>query len=594
MNFRKVLLVVFVLFGLIFHIDPQLIHTNCNAMLNTLSPTLIAQEDEPVIGIVQIGSAASQGETIFLFGFLSNIVAFNYDNDGILWNKSFGLESPGVVFIWNVIPNSIQQEEVSGVYVSLSNGTIFEVSQTGEVLWVQSLGISAISSLDLVESPKTVEVPFYIISGGDNNQVTWLMPNGSVIDSYPTSSEITLISVKDSYSIVGTRSGSISIYNSTTLLWNKSIGNNQVLASNLHMNLVTAYCYGEEVIFLNLTSGSIERTKDFGVLTYNSIRTSKSEDDRAFLFKNNGDLVVIRVSNGLIDWENNDILSYVTDIRFLEFTGDSQEDIVVSTISGHIYVLNKSTGQTLFSEKVNQEEISHFIKSNLNNDAIIDLIIGTLDGRILVIEGSDLTPPIISELKSTQLSSNKYNITVTTDELVRADIKYGLRTVEEITEINDTYRYNHSFIMDNLAPEVTYLVQIVVYDRNNNTSMSEVISLNTGAYPTSFPFVEIFLGAFIVFGVIGMGYLLYDRRARQSALRYGEEALKYNEYTNAIRYFYKAKARDRIIDVAKILVLNPELAHEMSEIKKIKELEEYIIDAQEIVKQTKETTGDST
>ncbi len=543
----------------------------------------MVQEDEPVTGIVQIGNNISDGDTIFLFGFLSKIIAFNCDTNEIRWNKSFGLNKNGDVFIWKMISNSLQQEEVSGVYVSLSNGTIFEISQDGLVLWTKSLGILAISSLVLVEAPSTPEVPFYIVSGGDNNQVTWLTPEGNITESHSTSSEITIIVARDGYSLVGTRSGDISVYNGTDHLWNKSIGNTQVLAGNLNRNLVIAYSYGSEVIIMNLTKGSIEYTKDFGLLTYNSIQILKQEDDQAYLFKNNGELVVIRVSSGGIAWENSDIPSYITNIQVTESTGDSQEDIVVSTISGYIFVINQSTGDTLYSEKVSQEQISYLITSNLNDDAITDLIFGTLDGKIVAILGSDLTPPIISELKSVKISYDKYNITVTTNEPVTAHIKYGLTSIEEIKHTDNTSSLIHTFILENLVPEVTYLAQVLVNDSNGNIATSEVFTIATGAASTPFPLVELSLSAILVFGVIGTGYILYERRTSQEALRSGEEALKDNDYTTAIKYFYKAKAKDRVIDVAQIMVLHPELAHEMSEIKKIKEIKEYITAAQEIV-----------
>ncbi|MFX1285573.1 MAG: hypothetical protein ACFFB5_18180 [Promethearchaeota archaeon] len=547
------------------------------------------QEDEPVSGIVQIGSNISKGDFIFILGFHSRIIAFNYNKNEIIWNKSFGLEKNEEVFIWKLIPNSLRKQEVSGVYVSLSNGTIFEISMIGQVLWTKSLGSLAISSLVLVEAPYNPDIPFYIVTGGDNKVISWLTPEGVEDANHTTSSEITIIVTKESYSLVGTRSGEIYVFNGTDDLWNESIGDNQVLAIDLYLNLVIAYSYENGVIFLDLQTSSIDYSGYYGLLTYKSIQIIDRDNDTVFLSKNNGELVAVRVSDKAILWNNTDIPGYITNMLSIEFTGDLKNDLVVCTASGHVFVLNQTTGNTVHYKQVAQEQLSFVLATNLNNDTIVDLIIGTLNGKIISILGSDLTPPIISELYPIKLSYNSYNISIVANEPVRANIKYGLESLGENSKINQKYLSIHIFILENLQAESNYSAQVLINDKNNNTASSEVFKLITSSAPAPFPVVELLLGSSLVFGLIAAAYLYNRRVIRHQALLRGEEALKNSDYTNAIKHFYKAKSRDRLVEVAKILILNPELFIEMNEIRRMKELKEYITVAQEIVEQSQDT-----
>lgn len=549
---------------------------------------LLVQEDEPVTGIVQIGNMFSADDMIFVFGFLSRIYAYNYMTSETLWIKTFGLQRNSDVFIWKMIPNSLQQEEVSGVYVSLSNGTIFEISLNGQLLWTQSLGTLAISSLTLVEVPATLGVPFYIVSGGDNSQITWLTPNGTIMKTHNTTSEITRIATNDGYSLVGTRSGNIYVYNGTKYLWGRSIGIDQILGLCLNTNLVIGYSYEGQLTVLNLKAQSVEYSKDYGLMTYNSIQIIEKNDDIAYLFKNNGDLVAIRASDGSIEWNNLDIPSYVSNIRVAEFTGDLYDDIVISTISGHIFVLNQSSGVTIYHEQITHEQLSELLISDLNDDSVADMIVGTLNGKVIKVLGPDLTPPIIHKIMSNQLLYNSYNITILTNEPVRADVRYGIKSVTENTRINGTFLLTHIIKLDSLQSSSNYTTQVVVYDKNNNSARSEEFHLSTGSAP---PSINDLIGPTITFvsilGLLIAAYMFYQRRSRQLAFRYGEQALRYNDYTGAIRYFYKAKAKERVIEVVKILLLNPDLTSEMSEIERMKEIKEYISEAQEMVEQSK-------
>ncbi len=590
MNIKKTIILTCIFLGFLVQLIPQIDQTNSIMMTKTLTadPLVLFQEDEPVSGIVEISNQTSGENSILIFGFLTKILAFNYDSSEVLWNDSFKSDKYSDVFIWKIIPNSLQKEEISGVYVSFSNGTVIEISSKGQVSWKTSLGSTAISNLVLVEASSDEHVPFYIVAGGDNNQVTWLTPDGNEVESSNTSTEITIIATEDIYSLVGTRSGDIYVFNGTEILWSLNVGDNQVLALELYQNMVIAHSYGNHVKFINLDTKSIEFTSNYGLLTYDSIQVLDQVNDIAYLLKINGDLVAIRISDGEILWKNTEIPSYATNIQIGEFTGDMKEDLVVGTISGDFFVLNSSSGETVYSEKIVDSQISLLLKVSLDEISVADLLIGTLNGKIIAVLGSDRTPPVILDRYYDQLTFDSYNITVVANEAVRADVKYGINSINENIRGNETHQLIHTFILEDLQLESNYSAQVIIYDDNNNTATSEVFNLNTGPIPPQLPLVELSLGMFLILGLGGAAYLYNQRRVRQRALMYGEEALKYNDYTNAIRYFYKAKAKERVVEVAKILLLNPELSREMSEIRKIKELEEYITVAQEIVEQSQD------
>jgi hypothetical protein len=589
-NIQKTVLITCIFFVFLGQLIPQVNQIDSIMMTKTLSagPLVLVQEDEPVSGIVQIGNQTSGENSILIVGFLTKILAFNYDTSEVLWDDSTKSDKYSDVFIWKIIPNALLEEEVSGAYVSLSNGTVIEISSTGQVSWKTSLGSTAISNLVLVEASSELNVSFYIVAGGDNNKVTWLTPDGNEVESSNTSTEITIIATEDIYSLVGTRAGDIYVFNGTEILWSLNVGDNQVLALELYQNMVITHSYGNHVKFINLDTESVEFTSNYGLLTYDSIQVLDQVNNIAYLFKINGELVAIRVSDGQVLWNNTEIPSYATNIHIGEFTGDMKEDLAVGTVSGALFVLNSSSGQTIYSEEVIDSQISFLLKISLDQIPVADLLIGTLNGKIIAVLGSDRTPPLISGLYYDQLAFDSYNITVVANEAVTADVKYGINSINENTKVNETHQVIHTFILEDLKPESNYFGKVIIHDDNNNTATSEVFFLNTSSVPTPFPLVEFSLGIFLILGLGGTAYLYNQRRVRQRSLIYGEEALKYNDYSNAIRYFYKAKAKERVVEVAKILILNPELSREMSEIRKLKELEEYITAAQEMLEQSQE------
>ncbi len=474
---------------------------------------VIIQVKEPVIGIVQIREE-SNNNSIIIVGYLSRILAINLTTNGILWNYTYGMNESLNVFIWKIIPNSFQQEEVSGVYVSLSNGTIFEVSKIGEVVWKTVLGAAALSSLALTITTENINFPFYLITGGDNNQTTWLTPEGSIVQNHTLSSEITIIKTNNHYTLVGTRSGDIYVFNDTNLLWSKNIGNNQVLAINQFEDTVIANSYGGNVSFFDLKNGDIMFSKEYGLLTYNSIHILDQQNNQAYLFKSNGELLATHITNGSIVWTNSEIPSYATNIIRAEFTGDLDEDLIVSTGQGHIYILNSSTGESIHFEQIISKKISIVLAVHLNSDNITDLFLGTLNGKVIQVFGIDFSPPL--EESSVPSSDNG-------------------------------------------------ILQF---------------PFDIGA------FMGLLFGTSIILGLMGTGYFYNQHRYRQRALRNGKDALENKDYITAIQSFYKAKAEEKIVEVVKLLILNPSLSDQMSEIRKMKVLEQYITFAEEIIELT--------
>ncbi len=82
MNIKKTVILTCIFFGFLVQLIPQIDQTNSIMMTKTLTadPLVLVQEDEPVSGIVQIGNQTSGENSILIVGFLTKILAFNYDS----------------------------------------------------------------------------------------------------------------------------------------------------------------------------------------------------------------------------------------------------------------------------------------------------------------------------------------------------------------------------------------------------------------------------------------------------------------------------------------------------------------------------------
>ncbi len=97
---------------------------------------------------------------------------------------------------------------------------------------------------------------------------------------------------------------------------------------------------------------------------------------------------------------------------------------------------------------------------------------GALDTAI---QGSapDTTPPTISNVTMSVLTSNSITISWTTDELATSKIYYGLDDSYGSEKLDTNLKTNHSFSLTDLAPDTGYHFQIEGADSFGNTSQSE-------------------------------------------------------------------------------------------------------------------------
>ncbi|HKZ41640.1 MAG TPA: hypothetical protein VJ044_11795, partial [Candidatus Hodarchaeales archaeon] len=100
-----------------------------------------------------------------------------------------------------------------------------------------------------------------------------------------------------------------------------------------------------------------------------------------------------------------------------------------------------------------------------------------------------------------------------------------------------------------------------------------------------FPWDTAFIVGALVLGTIGLSYAAFTFLLHRRYASLAEKALILGDYPAAIKGFHRAKSEERIVDVVKAILRNPELASRMSEIAKSAELEEYIAEIQELIVQ---------
>ncbi|MFX0116322.1 MAG: hypothetical protein ACFFB3_17360 [Candidatus Hodarchaeota archaeon] len=591
MKIKITFLIVYLLLALGIQSHYQMGYSAAASSMENLSndPLILLQEDEPITGIVQMGENSSESNLTFIISFLSKIVAYDLRSNQVLWNESLGSLDGSNVFIWKIIPNSLHHEDVWGIYASLSNGTVLEVSVTGVIGWKTSLGPSPISNLGLIETPTGSNASFYIVAGGDDSQVTWLTPDGQQISNHSTATEITIMKNFGMYSLVGTRSGDIYAFNGTDVLWNQTIGLDQVLGLNLYQDVVLGYSHSHEVFFMDLHTGNLEAIHYFGRLTYDSIQVPNQEADQVYLFTASGQLIALRISISISTlWTTSELPSFATTIRSIEFTGDTEIDLVVGTTTGELLILNQSTGEAINTRQITDGQLSWTLPIYADEDTMFDLLMGTLSGELLMLLGKDLTAPKILRLESKKLAYDRYQLTIEANEPVIIDVSYGRTSVNENTMSNDTFSETHRFTLEKLEPESRYLLQVRMRDSDGNWWKSEEFEVVTGSAPPPLPIIEIGFAVLFVGALGTAGFVYYQGRQRQEALKKGIKALDNYDYVEAIRFFYKAKSSERILDVVSLLVKNPALSSQMSEIMQMEELEDYMVEIQYMLEQVQE------
>lgn len=110
--------------------------------------------------------------------------------------------------------------------------------------------------------------------------------------------------------------------------------------------------------------------------------------------------------------------------------------------------------------------------------------VGTSSDPKLVVEhgSSDITPPIISAVASSNITSNSATITWTTDESATSQVEYGPTTSYGYqTTLDSNLVTNHSVNLSGLTSNTTYHYRVRSKDASNNESISGDYTFHTVA-----------------------------------------------------------------------------------------------------------------
>ncbi|MHA2101585.1 MAG: hypothetical protein ACW99A_23275, partial [Candidatus Kariarchaeaceae archaeon] len=147
---------------------------------------------------------------------------------------------------------------------------------------------------------------------------------------------------------------------------------------------------------------------------------------------------------------------------------------------------------------------------------------------------------------------------------------------------NTTLRLNQSFIVTELEEDKGYVATLTVYDSNSNLAKSQDVVIMTNVIP-KIPW-DLYFGALVV-GIIAItgSYFIFSFILKLRYNRLAEAALSIGDYAKSIKLFYKGKNQEKIVEIVKVIMNNPELASKMNEIAQAAELEDYISEIHDLI-----------
>ena len=536
---------------------------------------LITNAHEPVIDIVQYN--ASSSSIFLLIGFLTHFETFLINKDTMTINflstQSFGLNSNS--FLW-----SVKKDGSNNFIAALSNGTVFSFSFNFKLNWSQKFSSQSISDLNVLQNGVFVAI-------SDSGNIYWFYSqNGTIIKTFNVPSTYFTISTSfENYFLTGNDNGTIFLFDFTQSIFNETIGaqDNQVIALALNQNYFIGYCYNSSLEAYNISTGTKLSNKiitdiDFNALfLFNSTIYYSTTDGILHKF----DLNQTQSSSSPVIQSESSL--FISKILFGEFNGDSIIDLISLSNNGKVYTLTTDTLQLEDSDTISNSSITSVIQTNLNNDQITDLVLGTRLGEVFIYIGKDLTPPQIIQ-NSLNVSSTDASITIsfTTNELAQAEITYSKASGSETTIKNDTLTKNQMFVINNLDSNTNYTIKLIITDQFGNSNNKTSLIIATRNPPP--PYALYALGGFVlIIGAVGITFVVQTKRKQNKAFALGEKYYEAGEYILAIKSYIKANNKEKIIDIVTFLASNPQLSSFVDEIRQMEELESYMVDIQEII-----------
>lgn len=122
---------------------------------------------------------------------------------------------------------------------------------------------------------------------------------------------------------------------------------------------------------------------------------------------------------------------------------------------------------------------------------------------------ADTTPPVISAVSVSDVTSDGATISWTTDEPSTSQVEYGV-TTSSLSSLNATMVTSHTVILTDLSSDTTYNFKVRSNDASGNLAVSNEYIFTTLAAPNNWALIGGIIGAVIAAG--GLAWYLWWRR----------------------------------------------------------------------------------
>ena len=541
----------------------------------------ISNEKSPVKNILTITQTSVSGNNTFLVvGLQKKVIELN-SSGNILWENNLGLNQSNYDFLINLKIGPVNgNKEIFGL---LSNGTVFQIATNGTIIWSISIAESAYN-LDFITATGN---NLYELLIAAESKLYYITSSGHILDNFSFNVPLSIIETQDSNIYVGTINGSLYALNNEDLLWkqNLSILQHPITGINYVKGVLFTSVWMENLILLNKSSGQIITTKNLtyiGLLGLNSIFIPDHNNWTVYLSFAGGKIYTFDKEDN-VNFFGKYSFNFATIIENNFPTNGTNSTLVVAGDTGSFYILDPLTGSIFGTTNVSISRITSMAIFDINKDNISDMIVGTYLGEIKIIFGKNyILPKFVSDLKYI-VTTNKIECYALSNKLVQSLlIVTSNDSASNFSLSNINWITNITFVITGLRSSSIYYLKLIIADENQNTASIGPITVKTQNNPPDIiPMIILIISAIVI--TIIVVYIIVRVIGQRQAYRKAEMYLKNGNYPEAIKYFYKAKAREKIIEIVKIILSNPELSMKMSEIAQMTELEEYLLEIQDII-----------
>ena len=122
---------------------------------------------------------------------------------------------------------------------------------------------------------------------------------------------------------------------------------------------------------------------------------------------------------------------------------------------------------------------------------------------------ADTTPPVISAVSVSDVTSDGATISWATDEPGTSQVEYGV-TTSSLSSLNTTMVTSHTVILTDLSSDTTYNFEVRSNDASGNLAVSDEYIFTTLAAPANWALIGGIIGAVVAAG--GLAWYLWWRR----------------------------------------------------------------------------------